>query len=656
MKKYKEVSIDPTTQKMYERAQELGIETVWERLEKQQPQCGYGLLGICCRNCMMGPCRINPFGGEPKRGVCGADADTIVARNLLRMIAAGAAAHSDHGRHVALTLLVAAEMAEKFKKEGKPVLELDNMASNTLPYQVRDPEKLKAVAKRLGIETEGKSIRELAKEVAEVALNDFGKQDEEPLAFLKAYLNPKTYEIFEKAAEKAGMPWFENGILPRSIDREIVESLHRTHIGTDHDPVSILLHGLRTSLGDAWGGSLIATELQDVLFGTPKVIKAEANLGVLKEDYVNIVVHGHEPVLSEKIVEAAQDPELIELAQKLGAKGINVVGMCCTGLEVLMRHGIPIAGNFLQQEMAIVTGAVEAMVVDVQCIMPATVDVARCFHTKIIDTSPIATFPGAIHIKFDERRADEIAKEIVRTAVENFPNRSKQRVEIPKEKMSGYVGFSVEAILEHFGGTLKPIEEAIVEGKIKGVAGLVGCNNPKVKQDHNHIKIANELMKRDVLLIGTGCWATAAMKYGIFLPEYADTENVGPGLREFAKEWGIPPALNMGSCVDCTRILVLADLIARDLNVPISALPVVGSAPEAMTEKAVSIGTYFVASGITTHLGVVPPVLGGPKVVKILTQDLYDIVGAAFIVEPDPYKAAKLMYEHIMKKRKELGI
>ena len=656
MKKYKEVSIDPTTQKMYERAQELGIETVWERLEKQQPQCGYGLLGICCRNCMMGPCRINPFGGEPKRGVCGADADTIVARNLLRMIAAGAAAHSDHGRHVALTLLVAAEMAEKFKKEGKPVLELDNMASNTLPYQVRDPEKLKAVAKRLGIETEGKSIRELAKEVAEVALNDFGKQDEEPLAFLKAYLNPKTYEIFEKAAEKAGMPWFENGILPRSIDREIVESLHRTHIGTDHDPVSILLHGLKTALGDAWGGSLIATELQDVLFGTPKVIKAEANLGVLKEDYVNIVVHGHEPVLSEKIVEAAQDPELLELAEKLGAKGINVVGMCCTGLEVLMRHGIPIAGNFLQQEMAIVTGAVEAMVVDVQCIMPATVDVARCFHTKIIDTSPIATFPGAIHIKFDERRADEIAKEIVRTAVENFPNRSKQRVEIPKEKMSGYVGFSVEAILEHFGGTLKPIEEAIVEGKIKGVAGLVGCNNPKVKQDHNHIKIANELMKRDVLLIGTGCWATAAMKYGIFLPEYADTENVGPGLREFAKEWGIPPALNMGSCVDCTRILVLADLVARDLNVPISALPVVGSAPEAMTEKAVSIGTYFVASGITTHLGVVPPVLGGPKVVKILTQDLYDIVGAAFIVEPDPYKAAKLMYDHIMKKRKELGI
>ncbi len=656
MKKYKEVSIDSTTQQMYERAQEMGIETVWDRLEKQQPQCGYGLLGVCCRNCMMGPCRINPFGGEPKRGVCGADADTIVARNLLRMIAAGAAAHSDHGRHVALTLLIAAEMAEKFKKEGKPVLELDNMASNVLPYQVRDVEKLKAVAKRLGIETEGKTIRELAREVAEVALHDFGKQDEEALAFLKAYLNPKTYEIFEKAPEKAGMPWFENGILPRSIDREIVESLHRTHIGTDHDPVSILLHGLKTSLGDAWGGSLIATELQDILFGTPQVIKAEANLGVLKEDYVNIVVHGHEPVLSEKIVEAAQDPELLELAGKLGAKGINVVGMCCTGLEVLMRHGIPIAGNFLQQEMAIVTGAVEAMVVDVQCIMPATVDVARCFHTKIIDTSPLATFPGAIHIKFDERRADEIAREIVRTAVENFPNRSKQRVEIPKEKMAGYVGFSVEAILKHFGGSLKPLEEAIVEGKIKGVAGLVGCNNPKIKQDHNHIKIANELMKRDVLLIGTGCWATAAMKYGIFLPEYVDTENVGPGLREFAKEWGIPPALNMGSCVDCTRMLVLADLIARDLNVPISALPVVGSAPEAMTEKAVSIGTYFVASGITTHLGIVPPVLGGPKVVKILTQDLYDIVGAAFIVEPDPYKAAKLMYDHIMKKRKELGI
>ncbi|MCE4606307.1 MAG: anaerobic carbon-monoxide dehydrogenase catalytic subunit, partial [Desulfurococcales archaeon] len=471
-----------------------------------------------------------------------------------------------------------------------------------------------------------------------------------------AYMNPKTYEISEKAGEKAGMPWFEGGIVPRNIDREIVEIMHRTHIGVDTDPLSLILHGARSSLGDGWGGSLIATEFQDILFGTPEVLKAQANLGVLKEDYVNIVAHGHEPVLSEKIVEAAKDPELIELAKKYGAKGINVVGMCCTGLELLMRHGIPIAGNFLQQEMAIITGAVEAMVVDVQCIMPASVDVAGCFHTKIIDTSPIATFPGAVHIKFDERRADEIAKEIVRTAVENFPNRSPARVRIPKEKMSGYVGFSVEAILKHFGGTLKPIEEAIAEGKIKGVAGLVGCNNPKVKHDYNHINLANELMKRDVLLIGTGCWATAAMKYGIFLPEYADTENVGPGLRKFAKEWGIPPALNMGSCVDCSRMLVLADLVARDLKVPISALPVVGSAPEAMSEKAVSIGTYFVASGITTHLGVIPPVLGGPKVVKILTQDLYDVIGSAFIVEPDPFKAAKLMYDHVMKKRKALGL
>ncbi|NJE54243.1 anaerobic carbon-monoxide dehydrogenase catalytic subunit [Thermococcus sp. 21S9] len=652
------ISMDKATEEMFRRARELRIETVWDRLEKQQPQCGYGLLGLCCQNCMMGPCRINPFGGEPKKGVCGATADTIVARNFLRMVAAGAAAHSDHGRHVALTLLLAVkENGGTDSPEGRKMfLGADGLVVQSSPYQIRDTKKLKAIAQRLGIPTEGKSEAEIARAVAKIALEDFGKQDSNPLRFLRAYLNTKTLEHLEKAGLLAKVPGWEAGVLPRGIDREITEALHRTHVGTDHDPMSLILHSIRTSLADAWGGSLIATELQDVLFGTPEITRTEANLGTLREEYVNIIVHGHEPVLSEKIVEAAGDPELIELAEKYGAKGINIVGMCCTGLEVLMRRGIPIAGNFLQQEAAIITGAVEAMVVDVQCIMPGTVDVARCFHTLVIDTSPIATFPGAIHVKFNPEKADEIARKIVRMAVENFRNRSAHRVRIPKVKQAGIVGFSVETLIERFGGSLEPLKEAIVEGKLRGITAMVGCNNPKVAHDMNHITLANELMKRDILLLGTGCWATAAIKHGIFLPEYADTDNVGPGLRKFVKEWNIPPALLMGSCVDSTRILVTASRLAEDFDVPIASLPIVASAPEPMAEKSLSIGMYFVSSGITTHLGLTPPVLGGREVVKILTQKLQEIVRASFIIESDMRKAARAITDHIDRKRNELGI
>ncbi len=618
-----EKSIDLATQEMIRKAERDGVETVWDRLEAQQPQCGYGQLGICCKNCLQGPCRIDPFGEGPKRGVCGADGDTIVARTLERMIASGAAAHSDHGRHVVLAMYEALE--------------------HGAPYPVKDEKKLIAVAKKLGVETEGREIKDIAKDIVKIAFNDFGKQDDSLITFADKY-----------ASEKRKAVWKKAGIEPRSIDREIVEAMHRTHMGVDHDPLSLIAHGMRASLGDGWGGSLIATEFQDILFGTPQINRGEANLGVIKEDYVNIVIHGHEPVLSDKIVEAAQDEELLELARKYGAKGINTVGMCCTGLEVLMRHGTPIAGNYLQQEMAIVTGAVEAMVVDVQCIMPSLVDVARCYHTKIIDTSDIATFPGALHIKFDERRADEIAKEIVKTAVENFPNRNKKLVQIPKYKSEAVGGFSVEAILDALGGSLKPLEDAIVSGKIRGVVGIVGCNNAKVKHNYNHITLTNELIKNNILIIGTGCWATACAEYGIFLPEYA--ENAGDSLKEVCKTLGIPPALNMGSCVDCSRMLVLADMIARDLNVDIPDLPLAGSATEAMTEKAVSIGTYFVASGVFTHLGTVPPVLGSKKVVDILTKAAFDVVGGAFFIEPDPKKAAKVLTDYIESKRKALGI
>ncbi|MEM0191925.1 MAG: anaerobic carbon-monoxide dehydrogenase catalytic subunit, partial [Candidatus Korarchaeum sp.] len=499
------------------------------------------------------------------------------------------------------------------------------------------------VAKALGIEVDGKGALEVAREVVEVAEMEFGKPGNEPLRFLNAYAPKRRKEL-----------WNKLGITPRAIDREVTEIMHRTHMGVDADPLSLIAQGLRAALADGWSGSMMATMFSDVMFGTPKPIRIWSNLGVLREDAVNVMVHGHNPLLSMKIAEVAKDPELVELARSLGAEGgINVVGMCCTGNEVLMRLGVPIAGNFLQQELAIITGALEAVIVDYQCLMPALVDVASCYHTKIITTEPKARIPGAIHIEFDKAKAEESAKKIVRLAAENFKNRVKERVFIPKEKMEAMVGFSVEAILSALGGTLEPLADALRSGKVKGIAGVVGCNNPKVRQDSSHVAITRELIANDVLVVGTGCWAIAMSKHGLFKPEAA--ELAGPGLREVCKALGIPPALHMGSCVDCSRMLIALAALSEHLGVDMSDLPVVGSAPEWYSEKAVSIGSYFVASGLFVHLGTVPPVLGSPKVVEILTKGAEELLGGKFFVETDPHKAVKAMLEHIREKRRKLG-
>lgn len=607
-------SIDPASQDMLDVCQRAGLETAWDRYEKQQPQCGFGELGLCCRNCNMGPCRIDPFGEGATKGVCGATADIIVARNLLRSIAAGAAAHSDHARDVAHTFR-------------------EVVYGRASSYSIKDQAKMQRLMKEYGVQTE------IA--LADSIMAEFGKQDG-PIQFTR------------RAPAKRQQLWEKLGIEPRGIDREIVECMHRTHMGVDNDYVNLILHGLRTSLADGWGGSMIATELQDVLFGTPTPTFSEANLGVLEPNKVNVIVHGHEPLLSEMIVAAAADPEIVELAKKQGALGINVAGMCCTGNEVLMRHSVPVAGNFLQQELAVATGAVDAMVVDVQCVMPALGALAGCFHTLFISTSPKAKFPGAVHMEFHEETALQTARAIVLEAVKNYKNRNSARVHIPKEKSKCMVGFSVETIVGALGGTLDPLLGAIKSGAIRGIGAVVGCNNPKVVQDYGHINLVKELIRNNVLVVNTGCNAQACAKAGLLLPEAADM--AGEGLKGVCKALGIPPVLHMGSCVDISRILVAAAAIANALGVDISDLPAAGAAPEWMSEKAVAIGAYVVGSGVFTVLGTVPAVLGSSAVAGLLTSGAKDVVGATFAVEPDPFKAAALMIDHIDSQRKKLGL
>lgn len=620
---------DKASQEMVKRAESEKIDLVWDRYEAMQPQCGFGSLGVCCRICSMGPCRIDPFGDGPQEGICGANADTIAARNLVRMIAGGAAAHSDHGRDIAHTLLMAAE-------------------DPNCDYQIKDEEKLKAVASLYGIEIKDRDVKAIAEDLAKAALGDFGRYE----GFV---------QMTKNAPEARQKLWKELGITPRAVDREIVETMHRTHIGVDVDYKNIIRHGMRTSIGDGWGGSMIATEISDILFGSPNPIRSTSNLGVLKEDYVNVIVHGHEPTLSDIIAFVSQDKGLIKKAKEKGAKGINIAGICCTANEILMRHGIPLAGSFLQQELAIMTGVIDLMVVDVQCIMPGLSSLSGCFHTKLVTTSPKAKMPNTTHIEFKEEKAVEIAKTILGTAIDNFPNRNKDRVYIPKDTENLVAGFTTESVFQFLGGkyraTYRPLNNAVIEGRLRGAAGVIGCSNPNVPYEEGHIKMVKELIKNDVLVVTTGCNAVSCAKHGLLRPEAA-FEHAGKGLQEICRAVGIPPVLHVGSCVDNSRILTtLANVVAEGgLGDDISSLPVAGAAPEWMSEKAVSIGFYFVASGVYTMIGHPLPIMGSKNLNKYLTEEIEQEIGGKWAFELDPVEAAHKMIRHIDKKRKELKL
>ena len=625
-----EYSTDPAAQKMLARADTMGIGTAFTRADDLLP-CNIGSAGMCCKLCGMGPCRLTKDG---QTGICGATIDTIQARNFLRAIAAGVAAHSDHGRDMAFVL----KAAVNGEAEG---------------YSIRDTAKLLVVAGKMGIATKGRTPEAIGNDLADLYIAQFGQQ--------RGQLAP-----LSRATEKRQKLWKELGVLPRGIDREVVESLHRTHIGDDQDPEHILSHAVRVSLADGWGGSMIATDISDILFGTPSPRLGQANLGVLKEDMVNVVMHGHEPSLCEMIVAVSQDPEIIAYAHEAGASGINLAGICCTANETLMRQGIPAAGNFLHQELAILTGSVDAMVVDVQCVMQALVGLAAHFHTLIITTSPKAKIKGATHIEFDEHHGPVIARQILRTAIDNYKNRGS--VSIPSEKEDLIPGFSNEYINYMLGGSyrgsFRPLNDAVMSGRIRGLAAVVGCNNPRSQQDYLHTRVTQALLKQDVLVVETGCGAIASAKLGLLLGE-AGLDQVGPGLREVCETIGIPPVLHMGSCVDNSRILTVLTQVVEEggLGDDIDQLPAVGLAPEWMSEKALAIGTYCVASGVYVIFGGSSPVSGMPErmgqsgvIADYISGGWEKLYGGKLEFIADPDEMVRRALAHIDQKRADLGL
>jgi carbon-monoxide dehydrogenase catalytic subunit len=619
--------MEADTAKLRERAVAAGAETWEDRAKAQTPHCRFGEDGVCCKNCSMGPCRITP---KASRGICGADAHAIAGRNYLRTIAAGTSAHSDHAREILHVL-------HQTSAEGN--------------YRIRDEAKLLALAEEWEVETEGRDIYDIAREVAETGLAEFGKSF-------------GTQRFIRRATEERRKVWREQGIEPRAIDREIATAMHMTHMGNTADPEVLVRQGLRTGLSNGWGGSMIGTEITDILFGTPTTRTTEGNLGVLEKEMVNIVVHGHDPAFSEMVVTAAEVKDLTDYARSKGAKGINIVGLCCTANEVAMRHGVRMAGNFLQQENAILTGAVEMMCVDVQCIFPALVPLSECFHTKFVTSSPIARIPGSTYVEFKPATAFEQAKELVKMAIDNYGNRDASRVFIPQTKQAAVVGYPCEQIIKQLDGvtnsrvdeqgSYRPAVDAIKAGVLRGAVGIVGCNNPRVRPDYSHFEIMKELLKNDILIVATGCAAQVAVKAGLLDKEAKHL--CGAGLKRVCELADIPPILHMGACVDISRILLLASGIARDWGVDITQIPVVGCAPEWMSEKAVSIANYVVSSGLDVYLGIEPQVKGSSQMMELITEGTRKITGAGYIINKDPHGLVRSIIDGIEAKRAALGI
>jgi carbon-monoxide dehydrogenase catalytic subunit len=622
----KDTTICEATAQMLRKAERDGVETAFHRAVSMKA-CPIGSQSACCKHCSMGPCRLNAKDPYGKVGVCGATIDTIMARNFARMVASGAAAHTDHGM----------SMLDVFREV---------VNGNIKDYGIKDPIKLEEVAKEVGIEVEGREIAEIA--------TDLYKELERTYTQVEGEI-PFAARVPEKTLET----WRKHGVVPRGAMREIMELMHRTHMGVDQHYENITKQCSRTALGDGWGGSMVATEISDILFGTPTPVRVEVDMGCLKEDQVNVIIHGHEPNLFESMLDSVNDPSLIEAAKEAGATGINLVGMCCSGAEMMSRHGIPHAGNFMSTEAILVTGAVDAMGVDVQCIKQGLAKVAECYGTKLFTTNPRCRIEGAEHIEFHEHTPRECTDAIVENAIVRFQNR-KLPIEIPNIRTMGVHGFSHEYINYMLGGTFRssytPLNDNIINGRIRGVAGVVGCTNPRVKHDYVHVEMVKELIRNDVLVVQTGCSQISLAKAGLYTPEAAHL--AGPGLREVCEAVGMPPVLGLGSCVDNSRILIACSEMARTggLGESIADLPVAGAAPEWMSEKAISIGHYFVASGVYTVFGVTFPIIEDTKFHKLLFEGLEEMGFGKWGFAADPYDMAQLMIAHIDKKRKALGI
>lgn len=615
---------DPAIRQMLQHMEQAGIETPFDRFDAQKPHCGFGLNGTCCKNCHMGPCKITP---KSPKGVCGADAHLIVARNILRWTAAGVAAHGARGREVMLALKGAAD--------------------GTLNLPILGPEKVVATAKSFRIYEETKTTKQLAGEIALILLEDLCRTLPGPYKTLEALAPPERLER-----------WKELDILPIGAYHEVFEALHRTTTGTDGDWENIARQVLRCGLAFAWSSVVGSSIAIDCLYGLPKRSRISTNLGAIRLETVNIAVHGHSPVLVAAIVKAARRDDLIKEAKAAGAETIKLYGICCSGHSALAKFGdiTPLA-NAVGAELTLATGALDLWVADVQDVFPGIMDVAACFHTRVVTTSDSARLPGAEHIAFDHHhsnleQADVLAERIVRRGIQGYGERQAGKVFIPQARMDAEVGFSVENVLDIFGSA-DVLVDHLKSGRIRGVVNLVGCNNPKLVYEEAIVKVAEELAAHDILALTNGCAAFALLKMGFCLPE--GLAGAGEGLNAALKPLDLPPVWHMGECLDNARASAFFRTIAAAAGETLTRLPLAFSSPEWSNEKGIGAALGFRLLGLNSYHCITPPVAGSDKVSRFFYEGTQELVGAVMVVDPDPVKLAGRIVADFDQRRMELG-
>ena len=614
---------DPAVREMILRMEQIGIDTTFDRFDAQKPQCAFGLSGTCCKICNMGPCHIT---AKAQRGVCGADADLIVSRNLLRSAASGAAQHGMHAREVMLTL----------KK----------VAEGELDIPILGEQKIRSTAEAFGIKQKNRQLKNVARDLADVLLEDMSRSVPDDYKTIKACALPERQKV-----------WEELDILPISAYHEVFEAYHKSGCATDGDWKSIMQQFLRCGLAFTFSGVVGAGIATDALFGVGDRVTSKVNIGALKKGYVNIAVHGHLPTLVSQIVAAGKREDLIELAKSKGAKGIRFYGICCSGLSAMYRDsGVIPLSNAVSAELVLGTGALDLWVADVQDVFPSIMDVAKCFKTTVITTSDSARLPGAERYEYDHHHSNigqtkELAEKIVRRAIESFENRKGIPVYIPPYEVEAEVGFSVEYVHKRFG-SMKPLAEAIRSGQILGVVNMVGCNNPKVLYEKCIIDVADELLKNNVLIITNGCASFPLMKLGYCA--ISGKEKAGESLRKFL-EPDLPPVWHVGECIDNTRSTGIFAGIAGVLGKNLYELPFAFSSPEWGNEKGIDAALGFRLNGISSYHCVEAPIFGSKNVIEFLKHGTKELLGSTMNVNTDPVALAKQIVQDMKDKRKTLG-
>ena len=613
---------DPAVREMILRQNQLGFDTTFDRFDSQQPQCGFGMAGICCKICNMGPCKIT---SKSPKGVCGADADLIVARNLLRSAAAGAAQHGMHGREVILSL--------KWAAEGK------------LDLPILGQQKIKDTAKAFGIKTERRSIKKIASELADVLLEDMSRTV------------PGDYKIIEAlGSEERKKVWKELDILPISAYHEVFEAYHKTGVGTDGDWKSIMQQFLRCGLVFTYSGVVSTSIATDGLFGVGDRVTSKVNIGALKKGYVNIAVHGHLPTLVSEIVRVGQEEKFINLAKEAGAKGIRFYGICCSGLSAMYRYaGVIPLSNAVSAELVLGTGALDLWIADVQDVFPSIMEVAKCFRTTVVTTSESARLPGAERFEYDHHHSNigetrELAEKIVLRGIESFKDRQGIPVYIPPYEVDAEVGFSPEYVHKHYG-SMKPLYEAVKEGKILGIVNIVGCNNPKVVYEKCVIDVANALLRNNILILTNGCASFPLMKMGYC--NVSGQEHAGESLKEFLGD--LPPVWHVGECIDNTKSSGIFAGVAGEAGKPLYEMPFAFSSPEWSNEKGIDAALGFRLMGINSYHCVEAQIHGSKNVIEFLKEGTKELPGSVMVVDTNPDSLGEKIVADIIEKRKALG-